>query len=44
MTMYVIRERMLRLGEDSEITNKAGQVVLQVDGKVMSLHNRLDPP
>lgn len=39
--MYVIRERMFRLGEDSDITNEAGQPVLHVDGKVMSLHNRL---
>jgi uncharacterized protein YxjI len=39
--MYVIRERMLRMGEDSDITDEAGQPVLHVDGKVMSLHNRL---
>jgi uncharacterized protein YxjI len=41
MTMYVIRERMFRLGEDSDITDGDGQPVLHVDGKVMSLHNRL---
>jgi uncharacterized protein YxjI len=41
MTMYVIRERMLRLGEDSDITDGAGQPVLHVDGKVLGLHNRL---
>jgi uncharacterized protein YxjI len=41
MTMYVIRERMFRLGEDSDITDDAGQSVLHVDGKVLSLHNRL---
>jgi uncharacterized protein YxjI len=41
MTMYVIRERMFRMGEDSDITDEAGQPVLHVDGKVMSLHNRL---
>jgi len=41
MTMYVIRERMFRMGEDSDITDQAGQPVLHVDGKVMSLHNRL---
>jgi uncharacterized protein YxjI len=41
MTMYVIRERLFRLGEDSDITDEAGQPVLRVDGKVMSLHNRL---
>jgi uncharacterized protein YxjI len=39
--MYVIRERLFRLGEDSDITDEAGQPVLHVDGKVMSLHNRL---
>jgi uncharacterized protein YxjI len=41
MTMYVIRERMFRMGEDSDITDQAGQPVLHVDGKVLSLHNRL---
>jgi uncharacterized protein YxjI len=39
--MYVIRERMFRLGEDSDITDESGQLVLHVDGKVLSLHNRL---
>jgi uncharacterized protein YxjI len=39
--MYVIREKMFRLAEDSDITNETGQSVLHVDGKVMSLHNRL---
>src|SRR5215469_13356056 len=39
--MYVIRERRFRLGEDSDITDEAGQPVLHVDGKVLSLHNRL---
>jgi uncharacterized protein YxjI len=38
---YVIREKIFRLGEDSVITNEAGQPVLTVDGKVLSLHNRL---
>jgi uncharacterized protein YxjI len=41
MAMYVIRERMFRLGEDFDITDEAGRPVLHVDGKVMSLHNRL---
>src|SRR5215510_8567604 len=41
MRMYVIRERMFRLGEDADITDEAGQPVLHVDGKVLSLHNRL---
>jgi uncharacterized protein YxjI len=31
--MYVIRERLFRLGEDSDITDQAGQPVLHVDGK-----------
>ncbi len=39
--MYVIRERMFRLGEDSDITDEAGTPVLHVDGKVLSLHHRL---
>jgi len=39
--MYIIREKMFRLAEDSDITDETGQLVLRVDGKVMSLHNRL---
>jgi uncharacterized protein YxjI len=39
--VYIIRERMFRLGEDSDITDEAGQPVLHVDGKVLSLRNRL---
>jgi uncharacterized protein YxjI len=39
--MYVIRERFFRLGEDSDIFDESGQPVLHVDGKVMSLHDRL---
>ena len=39
--MYVIRERLFRLGEDSDITDEAGRPVLHVDGKVLSLHRRL---
>jgi uncharacterized protein YxjI len=41
MTMYVIRERLFRLGEDSDITDEAGRPVLHVDGKVLSLRGRL---
>ena len=41
--MYLIRERFFRLGEDSEITDEHGRPVLQVDGKVLSLRNRLVP-
>ena len=39
--MYLIRERFFRLGEDSDITDDQGQPVFHVDGKVLSLRNRL---
>ncbi len=39
--MYMIREKMFRLAEDSYITDETGRPVLQVDGKILSLHNRL---
>lgn len=39
--MYVIRERFFALGQDSDITDESGRSVFQVDGKVLSLHNRL---
>jgi uncharacterized protein YxjI len=39
--MYLIRERFFRLGEDSEITDEQGRAVFQVDGKVLTLHDRL---
>ena len=35
---YQVREKILRLGEDNDILNEAGQPVLKVDGKVLSLH------
>jgi len=38
---FIIRERMFRLGEDSDITDEQGNVVFHVDGKVLSLHNTL---
>lgn len=38
---YVIREKLFRLGEDSVITDEQGQVVFQVDGKILTLHNTL---
>jgi hypothetical protein len=38
---YRIREKFFRLGEDSTIMNDAGQPIMQVDGKVLSLHDRL---
>ena len=39
--MYLIRERFFQLGEDSDITDEHGRPVLHVDGKVLSLRNRL---
>jgi uncharacterized protein YxjI len=38
---YAIRERFFRFGEDSDITDEHGRVVLRVDGKVLTLHDRL---
>jgi uncharacterized protein YxjI len=38
---YVIRERLVRLGEDSDITDDQGRPVLHVDGKVWTLHDTL---
>jgi uncharacterized protein YxjI len=38
---YTIREKFFRLGEDSTILNEAGQPVFEVDGKVLTLHDRL---
>jgi|SRR5579884_657264 len=38
---YVIRENFFRLGEDSTISDDAGNPVYQVDGKVLSLHGTL---
>ena len=39
--MYLIRERFFRLGEDSDITDDQGRPVLHVNGKVLTLHDRL---
>lgn len=39
--MYLIRERFFRLGEDSDITDESGRPVLHVDGKVLTLRDRL---
>ena len=38
---YVIREKFFHLGEDSDITDEAGQPVYHVDGKIFSLHHTL---
>jgi uncharacterized protein YxjI len=35
---YQIREKILRIGEDNDILDDAGQPVYEVDGKVLSLH------
>jgi uncharacterized protein YxjI len=39
--MYLIKERFFDLGDDYDITDEHGQKVLHVDGKVLSLRNRL---
>jgi len=39
--MYLICGRFFQLGEDSDITDEQGRPVLHVDGKVLSLRNRL---
>jgi uncharacterized protein YxjI len=39
--VYLIRERFFRLGEDSDVTDDQGRPVFHVDGKVLSLHDRL---
>ena len=41
MMRYLIREKVFRLGEDATILNEAGQPVFAVDGKILSLHDRL---
>ena len=38
---YIIRERLIHLGEDSDITDDQGRVVFWVDGKLFSLRNLL---
>jgi uncharacterized protein YxjI len=35
MARYLIRERLFRLGQDSDIIDEAGRLVLRVDGKVL---------
>ena len=39
--MYLIRERFFHVGEDFDITDEHGEPVLHVDGKVLSLRDRL---
>jgi hypothetical protein len=43
MTMYVIRERMFRLGEDSDITDEAGSR-WQADGVWPATGSSADQP
>ena len=39
--MYLIRERLFGFGDDAEITDENGGPVLQVDGTMLSLRDRL---
>jgi len=39
--MYVIKERFFDIGDDFDITDDSGDVVLHVDGKVLSLRDKL---
>jgi len=38
---YIIREKLLHLGEDSVITDETGRPVYQVNGAIFSLHHTL---
>ncbi|HZT97360.1 MAG TPA: LURP-one-related family protein [Chloroflexota bacterium] len=38
---YLIREKLFHLGQDSDITDEAGNVVYKVDGKIMSLRHKM---
>ena len=38
---YTIREKFFRFDEDSEITDESGKTILKVDGKVLTLRDRL---
>ncbi len=37
---YIVREKFLHLGEDSVITNDAGQPIYEVDSKILSLQTQ----
>ncbi|MEV4135728.1 LURP-one-related family protein [Dactylosporangium sp. NPDC049742] len=39
--MYVIKERFFDIGDDFDITDDSGRKVLHVDGKVLSLRDKL---
>lgn len=38
---YIIQERLIHFGEDSDITDDQGRIVFRVDGKVFSLRKLL---
>jgi uncharacterized protein YxjI len=40
--MYLIRERMFDIGKDFDITDDDGRRLYHVDGKVLTLRNRLE--
>jgi uncharacterized protein YxjI len=39
--VYLIQERLFAIGQDSDITDEEGRPVLRVDGKALSLRERL---
>jgi uncharacterized protein YxjI len=39
--VYLIRERLFSMGQDSDVTDEDGRPVLRVDGKALSLRERL---
>jgi uncharacterized protein YxjI len=39
--MYLIRERLFDLGDDFDITDESGSTVFHVDGKVLTVRDRL---
>ena len=39
--MYLIRERLFDIGDDFDITDDSGRKVFHVDGKVLSLRDKL---
>jgi len=39
--MYVIRERFFSIGDDFDVLDEHGNKVLHVDGKVLSVRNKL---
>ena len=39
--MYLIRERLFAIGQDFDITDEHGRPVLRVDGKALSMRERL---